>query len=78
MSGRSVLKRIDWLTVLIYFLLVIIGWVNIYSTTLVEENASIFAFGELYGKQMVFIGISMAAALVVIAGPGQRGGPRPR
>ena len=67
MSGRSVLKRIDWLTVFIYFLLVIIGWVNIYSTTLVEENASIFDFGELYGKQIVFIGISMTAALVVIA-----------
>ena len=67
MSGRSVLKRIDWLTVFIYFLLVIIGWVNIYSTTLVEENASIFDFGELYGKQIFFIGISMTAALVVIA-----------
>ena len=67
MSGRSVLKRIDWLSVLIYFLLVIIGWVNIYSTTLSEENLSIFAFGELYGKQIVFIGISTVAALVVIA-----------
>ena len=67
MSGKSVLKRIDWLSVFIYFLLVIIGWVNIYSTTLSEENLSIFAFGELYGKQIVFIGISMAAALVVIA-----------
>ena len=67
MSGRSVLKRIDWLTVFIYLLLVIIGWVNIYSTTLVEENASIFAFGALYGKQIFFIGISITAALVVIA-----------
>lgn len=67
MSGKSVLKRIDWLSVFIYFLLVIIGWVNIYSTTLSEENASIFAFGELYGKQIVFVGISIVAALVVIA-----------
>ena len=67
MSGRSVLKRIDWLSVFIYFLLVIIGWVNIYSTTLSEEDLSIFAFGELYGKQIVFIGISTIAALVVIA-----------
>lgn len=66
MSGRSVLKRIDWLTVLLYLLLVIIGWVNIYSTTFSESNPSIFDFSQLYGKQMAFIGISMLAALVVL------------
>ena len=45
MSGKSVLKRVDWLTVLFYLLLVTIGWVNIYSSTFSESDSSIFDFG---------------------------------
>ena len=67
MSGRSVLKRVDWLTVLLYFLLVIIGWVNIYSSTFSEEYPSILNFGQLYGKQLVFIGISIVAIFITLA-----------
>ncbi len=67
MSGRSVLKRLDWLTVLLYLLLVIIGWVNIYSSTFSEEYPSIFEFSQLYGKQLVFIGISIAVIFIVLA-----------
>lgn len=67
MSGRSVLKRVDWLTILFYLLLVIIGWVNIYSSTFSEDNPSIFDFGQLYGKQLMFIGISVVAIFIVLA-----------
>ncbi|MGB5692972.1 MAG: rod shape-determining protein RodA [Flavobacteriaceae bacterium] len=67
MSGRSVLKRVDWLTVLLYFLLVIIGWVNIYSSTFSEDFPSILNFGQLYGKQLVFIGISIVAIFITLA-----------
>ncbi|MEN8788505.1 MAG: rod shape-determining protein RodA [Flavobacteriaceae bacterium] len=67
MSGRSVLKRVDWLTILLYFALVIIGWVNIYSTTFSGDQSSIFDFGQLYGKQLVFIGISVVAIFITLA-----------
>lgn len=66
MSGKSVLKQIDWLTVLLYFLLVTIGWVNIYSSTF-TEGASIFDFGQLYGKQLFFIGVSCICIVLVLA-----------
>ena len=58
MSGKSVLRRIDWLTVLFYVLLVFIGWVNIYSSTFSEDQPSILDFSQLYGKQIFFMGIS--------------------
>ncbi len=67
MSGRSVLKRVDWLTILLYFLLVIIGWVNIYSSTFSEEYPSVFNFGQLYGKQLAFIGISAVTIFIILA-----------
>ncbi|MFC2148979.1 rod shape-determining protein RodA, partial [Bacteroidota bacterium] len=67
MSGRKVFKRIDWLTVLFYLLLVGIGWLNIYSSTFSENNSSIFDFSQLYGKQLIFIGLSLISILVILA-----------
>lgn len=67
MSGRSILKRIDWLSILIYLALVFIGWINIYSSTFTEAHSSIFDFSTLYGKQLFFIGVSLIAIVVVLA-----------
>ncbi len=67
MSGKSVLKRIDWLTVLFYLMLVLIGWLNIYSSTFTEAEPSIFNFSTLHGKQLFFIGASVVAIIVILA-----------
>lgn len=67
MSGRSILKRIDWLTVLIYLALVLIGWANIYSSTFTETQDSLFDFSTLHGKQVFFIGVSFATIILVMA-----------
>lgn len=60
-------KKIDWLSVLIYVLLVAIGWVNIYSATYSGDSTSLFDLGTLYGKQMMFIGVSLMFAIVLIS-----------
>lgn len=67
MSGRKVFKRIDWLTVLFYLLLVGIGWLNIYSSTFSGTDSSVFDFSQLYGKQLIFIGLSLISILVILA-----------
>ncbi|WP_222981707.1 rod shape-determining protein RodA [Flagellimonas meishanensis] len=66
MSGRGLFGRIDWLTVFLYLFLVLIGWVNIYSTTLSDPNLSIFDFSTLYGKQLLFIGMAISGVLLVL------------
>jgi len=66
-SGKSVLKSLDWFTVLLFVLLVTIGWVNIYSSTFSEAHPSIFDFTQLYGKQLFFIGVSIASIVVILA-----------
>ena len=60
------LKRIDWLTVFLYALLVFFGWINIYSTTLSDTSISIFNTSTLYGKQLFFIGVSAVAILGIL------------
>lgn len=65
--SKSILKRIDWLSIFIYIALVTIGWISIYSSTFTEADASIFDFSTLHGKQLFFIGASMVAILVILA-----------
>ncbi len=67
MSGKSLLKRLDWLTVFIYLALLAIGWTNIYSSTFTEADSSIFDFGTLHGKQLFFIGVSFVAIVIIMA-----------
>ncbi len=67
MLGRTAIKRIDWFCILLYALLVIIGFTNIYSSTFSEESTSIFNFSKIYGKQLIFIGISIVAIIIILA-----------
>lgn len=67
MSGKSVLRRIDWLSIFIYISLVAIGWVNIYSSTFTEANPSFFNFATLHGKQLFFVGACFAAIIMIMA-----------
>ena len=67
MFGKQLLRRIDWLTIFLFLLLVAIGWVNIYSTTLSDETSSLLDFSQLYGKQLFFIGASLIAVIIILA-----------
>lgn len=66
MFGK-VLRRIDWLTILIYFALVFIGWINIYSSTYSEEQYSLLDLTTRSGKQLFFIIVSLVTIVVVLA-----------
>ncbi|WP_461532431.1 rod shape-determining protein RodA [Sinomicrobium sp.] len=66
--NNSVIKNIDWLTVLLYALLVFAGWVNIYSSSITERaGASVFDFSQYYGKQLTFIGLSTIFIALILA-----------
>lgn len=57
--------KIDWLTVLLYALMVIWGWLNIYSATF-DESQSIFSMDINSGKQMFFMIISLGLILAIL------------
>lgn len=53
---KSIVLRMDWLSLIIYLLLVIFGIINIYSTTLSEVTVSLFDLNSPAGKQFwIFI-----------------------
>ncbi len=61
------ISQFDWLTILIYFLLVTIGWVNIYSASLDDTAASAFEFGQIYGRQLLWILLSVLLIVILLS-----------
>lgn len=62
----NMLVNIDWTTVIIYLLLVFMGWVNIYSAVYDDSHSSIFDFTQRYGKQLIWIGAAFVLIIVVL------------
>ena len=61
------INRIDWITVAIYFSLVMIGWFNIYAAVYDgQAEKSIFDFSINSGKQLVWIGTAIMLIIVIM------------
>ncbi len=66
-SGNGLtLGRVDWTSVLVYVLLVLMGWLNIYAAVYDESHASIFDLTQRYGMQLVWIGVSAFLAISIL------------
>ncbi|MFT7154287.1 MAG: rod shape determining protein RodA [Bacteroidia bacterium] len=63
---ESIFAGIDWVTVFLYLTLVFMGWVNIYAAVYNEEHQSILDTTQRYGKQLIWIGLAIFVALVIM------------
>ena len=63
---NSIIGKIDWVTVLIYLALIIIGWFSIFSAKYDEMHPSIFDLSQVYGKQLIWIGASLLIGFVIL------------
>ena len=63
---NSIIGKVDWPLLLMYFALVIIGWLSIYSAGMGGESHAIYDLSHFSGKQMVWIGISLAVGFVIL------------
>ena len=66
MRNQSVKNSIDWLSIFLYFLLVIMGWMTIYSASLPIEETSVFDLEQTYGRQMLFIFFSIPLISILL------------
>jgi len=67
MSRRTnILTNTDWLTVILYLLLVFFGWLNIFSVNYYDQQyTGIFDFDHRYGMQLIWIFIGFILAVFV-------------
>lgn len=65
-SENSYFYGIDRLTVLIYLLLVVMGWLNVYAAVYDEKHAVIFDISQKYGKQLIWILGAFILAIIIL------------
>jgi len=61
----SILKNTDWVSVILYLVLALLGWINIYAAVYSEEHQSILDLSQRYGKQMIWILAAIVLAITV-------------
>jgi len=63
---NNIFLGIDWILVLFYASFVFIGWINIYSATNTEESYGLINFSTEYGKQLIWIALSIPLILLIL------------
>lgn len=67
MRERSnIFNNIDWPLVILYLVLVTMGWLNIYAAVFNEAYDNIFDLSQSYGKQVIWILSSLFLALIIL------------
>ena len=63
---ESVWKSIDWLTVMLYLVLVTCGWFSICGASYTYGETDLFTFDSRSGKQLVWIGCSLGLGFILL------------
>ncbi|MAE08565.1 MAG: rod shape-determining protein RodA [Bacteroidetes bacterium] len=67
MSKREKISgSIDWVTVTIYIILVTLGWFSVFTASAGEDVTTLFDLSTRYGKQILWIGLAVVLALVIL------------
>lgn len=65
-TDPSAFRSLDWLTVCLYLILVVLGAISIYAASYDFDHASIFSFAEFSGKQFRWIALALLLGLVIL------------
>lgn len=65
-GGLGNFKSVDWITILLYIILVVAGAVSIYAASYDFDNASLFDLNEFSGKQILWIGLSLILGSIIL------------
>lgn len=72
MKNQSVTNNLDWMSVFIYIVLVILGWLNIYSSSLsLSDDNYILDLSQFYGKQLFSIALAIPLIFIVLSVEGK-------
>lgn len=63
---NSMFYGVDRLTIFIYVIMVILGWLNIYAAVYNDAHSNIFDLSQKYGKQLVWIGGAAIIAFSIL------------
>ena len=62
----SVWKSVDWLTILLYILMVVAGWFSICGASYEYNSAGLFDPAGRPGSQLIWMGTALAVIFVIL------------
>jgi len=72
MKNQSIKSNLDWISVILYIILVLMGWFNIYSSSLsTGEETAIFDLSQFYGKQLMYIALTIPLIIIILSVDGK-------
>ncbi|MGN1214351.1 MAG: FtsW/RodA/SpoVE family cell cycle protein, partial [Bacteroidaceae bacterium] len=65
-NTTSIFRSIDWWTILIYIVLLAMGWISVVGASYSFDNTDILDFSARSGKQLTWIGCSLVLGLILL------------
>lgn len=66
MRGNNIKNSVDWALLALYLILAILGVAFVYSTTYIPSDPSFFNFSTSYGKQFLWLFISLIIGMFIV------------
>lgn len=63
---NSIFANLDWVSILLWVVMLVFGWMNIYSANIMEAETGIFDLSQRFGKQLLWISASILLAVMVL------------
>jgi rod shape determining protein RodA len=61
------IANLDWISILLWLVIMVFGWMNIYSANIMEADSGIFDLSQRFGKQLIWIAASVVLAVLLLA-----------
>lgn len=65
-NAIELFRNLDWFTIILYLIMVLAGVISIYAASYDYDNASMLSFEEFSGKQLRWIGLSLALGFILL------------
>ncbi len=65
-TQHNIFHNVDIITVSLYLILVLMGWLNIYAAVYNDEHQHLFDMSQKYGKQLLWIISSLIIAVILL------------
>jgi rod shape determining protein RodA len=64
-TRHNIYANIDWISILMWLVMMAFGWMNIYSANIMEADSGIFNMTQRFGKQLIWIGAAILLAILL-------------
>ena len=65
-SNRSIISGIDWWTIILFLMIALFGWLNIYGSSYSFDQTSIWDFSNRAGKQLVWLATAVVMGGIIL------------